>query len=79
MTLCINAAGPTTGPTTGPTVDPTGSCISAGYNGCCDNDTCQGFSPNGVANCFCDQLCYNFDDCCGDIENAGCYPQNSML
>ena len=25
--------------------------------------------------CYCDQVCYQFNDCCSDIEDIGCFPQ----
>ncbi len=43
----------------------TGSCLEAGFQGCCaeHNDGCLG---EGGA-CYCDQECYSLDDCCMDI------------
>ena len=43
--------------------------MSEGYNGCCTGAGCTG--SDGV--CYCDQLCYNFGDCCTDILDIGCY------
>jgi hypothetical protein len=27
-----------------------------------------------VGSCYCDQYCYIVGDCCGDIEDIGCFP-----
>ncbi len=43
----------------------TGSCIEAGYTSCCTSFNCMG-SPT---DCFCDRGCYQFGDCCHDIED----------
>ena len=47
----------------------TGSCVAAGFENCCN----LGNSPNCYGNppsCFCDHLCYDFGDCCSDIEQV---------
>ena len=44
---------------------PTGSCVDAGLSECCpgDDDTCVGT----IANCYCDQACFDKGTCCEDI------------
>ena len=49
----------------------TGSCLEAGFKSCCDPNTadnCFGYPPT----CYCDEICYDFGDCCGDVVQAGC-------
>ena len=46
-----------------------GSCASLNITGCCDNGTC--YTGTG---CYCDQLCYQYNDCCPDIASIGCLP-----
>ena len=31
-------------------------------------------SNNG---CYCDQSCYNYNDCCSDLSDMGCHPPSS--
>lgn len=56
------------------TVTPS-SCQAANYtadsNGCCTSGSCRGV---GDTVCYCDQLCYTFNDCCGDLNATGCSP-----
>ena len=42
-----------------------GSCIDAGYTNCCTSGVCIG-EPD-VANCYCDDYCIGFGDCCSDF------------
>ena len=46
-----------------------GSCASLNITGCCANGTC--YTGTG---CYCDQLCYQYNDCCHDIASIGCLP-----
>ena len=48
-----------------------GSCVAQGFTGCC---TSSCVVSSNISTCYCDQLCYNFGDCCSDIEEAGCFP-----
>ena len=57
----------TTPPTAVP--PPGGFCVDAGFVGCC-------VSGCFVGSCFCDQICYVFGDCCDDIADIGCFPEN---
>ena len=50
-----------------------GSCLALNlsYSGCCVlylSRTCLNNE------CFCDQNCYMFNDCCNDISDIGCHP-----
>lgn len=40
-------------------------CVSAGFTGCC-----SGQCLVEADSCFCDPTCYDFDDCCADIEQT---------
>ena len=54
----------------------TGSCVEAGYDGCCSEGKCEGTissSPFGL--CHCDKICHNINDCCRDIEEVNCTRQ----
>ena len=55
-----------------------GSCVDAGFTGCCTNNDCEVFSPTFASSCYCDVLCYVFDDCCEDITDIGCHQQNGI-
>ena len=49
----------------------TGSCVAMGYVGCCnpqDSTSCLGSGNT----CYCDELCYEFNDCCDDVTQIGC-------
>ena len=49
-------------------VSTAGSCHS--FTSCCDPamyTSCRGDPPD----CYCDQICYQFNDCCNDISSAG--------
>ena len=46
----------------------------------CNEDTCDSAVENGVNPttglpmfCFCDEQCFNFDDCCDDFEGGVCH------
>ena len=54
-----------------------GSCVDAGYTGCCVNGNCEGISGEIPFPCYCDSLCYAFGDCCDDIHLIGCPHPNS--
>ena len=45
-----------------------GSCVSLNLNGCCTRAPCSNLG------CFCDQGCFAMNDCCGDINDIGCFP-----
>ena len=49
-----------------------GSCASLNITGCCANTTCY------TGNCYCDQICYQYNDCCPDIANIGCLPSSTF-
>ena len=53
-----------------------GSCLALNlnYSGCCDFFLSPPCSNNG---CYCDQACYNANDCCSDIDDIGCHPASS--
>ena len=46
-------------------------CIEAGYSACCTNTNCVS-APFSYFQCFCDDICYKFKDCCLDIKNTNC-------
>ena len=50
-----------------------GRCSGLGFNdGCCvpgQNQNCHG--SDGI--CYCDEVCYNYGDCCEDIEEINCF------
>ena len=44
-----------------------GSCVElVGVIGGCCESSCS------AQGCYCDQVCYQFNDCCPDIEDIGC-------
>ena len=53
-------------------------CLALGFTECCSNQNCTA-SPFYPYKCFCDALCYKFDDCCDDVAQMGCSVENSML
>ena len=50
-----------------------GSCLrlNLSYYGCCVMSLSSPCSING---CYCDQICYIFNDCCYDVADIGCHP-----
>lgn len=46
----------------------TGSCTAVGLQGCCTSGLCLGLPPN----CYCDEVCHTFEDCCPDIFDINC-------
>ena len=54
-------------------MDYVGSCVDAGFTDCCIGDNCAVFAPSLPFSCYCDALCYVYDDCCDDINSIGCY------
>ena len=51
-----------------------GSCGLAEFTSCCNGsieDNCFG----ATGDCFCDESCYKFNNCCEDIEDIGCLGQ----
>ena len=53
-----------------------GSCLALNlsYSGCCIMFLSPPCNNNG---CYCDQNCYNLNDCCSDIADIGCHPPSS--
>ena len=53
-----------------------GSCLALNlrYSGCC---TMSMSPPCSNKDCYCDQNCYNANDCCSDIADIGCHPVSS--
>ena len=51
--------------------DP-GSCIQKGFQGCCDPNLSSECYGSAGTSCYCDELCYQFNDCCFDIDQIGC-------
>ena len=46
-----------------------GSCVEhVGVIGGCCVSSCD------AQGCYCDQFCYQYNDCCPDIEDIGCFP-----
>ena len=45
--------------------------LNLSYHGCCKFLVSPPCSSKG---CFCDQTCYNLNDCCSDIVDIGCSP-----
>ena len=45
--------------------------LNLSYHGCCKFLVSPPCSSKG---CYCDQRCYNANDCCSDIIDIGCYP-----
>ena len=45
-----------------------GSCVEhvGVIGGCCESNNCY------AQGCYCDQACYQNNDCCSDIEAIGC-------
>lgn len=53
----------------------TGSCVAADYTSCCvlsDTEQCFGYPET----CKCDQLCFEYGDCCSDVIDVGCIAPN---
>ena len=53
-----------------------GSCVDDGFSGCCnpnEHPTCKAQALEDETSCYCDQVCYNYGDCCPDIADIGCY------
>ena len=50
-----------------------GSCLALNlnYSGCCVFSLSP---PCSINECFCDQTCHYFGDCCYDIADIGCFP-----
>ena len=49
-----------------------GSCASLNITGCCTSSCRTGA-------CYCDQSCYQNNNCCPDIVSIGCLPSSSFL
>ena len=56
-----------------------GSCVDAGFVGCCVEDDCEVFAPSYPISCFCDEDCFLYNDCCDDITNTGCVETNGKI
>ena len=52
-------------------------CAAVGYTKCCSNRNCI-LDQFPFYKCFCDAICYKFDDCCEDIAQLGCLVQNGI-
>ena len=52
-------------------------CVAAGFTDCCTNGHCTS-SLSSFFSCFCDSLCYKFDDCCEDVTQIGCSVENGI-
>ena len=53
-----------------------GHCVGQGFDGCCNpnvQESCKGSDDNALSPCFCDQVCYQYGDCCNDISQIGCF------
>ena len=49
-----------------------GPCQSMGFTSCCSflsNVTCL----SSEADCYCDQICFYYQDCCSDVTEIGCH------
>ena len=53
--------------------------MDAGFDGCCTDGNCKTVEEIPFFSCFCDALCYRFDDCCDDIALISCFPENGMM
>ena len=49
-----------------------GTCEAAGITECCEGDSCLG----DPADCYCDQDCFFFSDCCQDIQDVCQYGEH---
>ena len=47
-----------------------GSCTSLNITGCCTSSCRTGA-------CYCDQSCYQNNNCCPDIASIGCLPSST--
>lgn len=47
-----------------------GSCAMAGYSSCCSIGLSSANCTGVPSTCYCDELCYKYRDCCGDIEDS---------
>ena len=54
------------------------SCLALNlsYSGCCVMFLSPPCNNNG---CYCDQICYNLNDCCSDVADIGCHPASSTV
>ena len=52
-------------------------CVEAGYTECCTNDNCVSAELH-LYRCFCDAVCFQFDDCCEDVALIGCSAENGI-
>ena len=46
-----------------------GSCVDAGFDDCCNpyGEVSCSVQSGGFSSCYCDQACYQRNDCCFDI------------
>ena len=53
-----------------------GSCLALNlsYSGCCVRSLSQNCGNGG---CYCHQNCHDWNNCCSDIADIGCYPASS--
>ena len=50
------------------------SCVSAAFNSCCTLDGSGCRVGSGADVCYCDQACFQNDNCCSDITEVPCFP-----
>ena len=54
------------------------NCTVAGFTECCTSGDCNS-APFHPSKCFCDSLCYKFNDCCEDVALIGCREENGIV
>ena len=61
-----------------PEYEPIG-CVEAEITECCADydDNCLLLHP--ISNCFCDNVCHYFGDCCDDARDIGCSRENGTV
>lgn len=56
-----------------------GACGLAGFtHGCCDSEINDTKCLGATGECFCDQSCYRYGNCCEDIKDIECLPGQSV-
>ena len=51
------------------------SCVEGEFTEYCTDGNCVS-APFHLFQCFCDALCFKFDDCCDDADDIGCKDEN---
>ena len=55
------------------------TCADSGFDKCCTNGSCfSAHNPFHPEYCFCDSLCFDFEDCCDDAALIGCLDENGL-